>query len=148
MGVFPAASRSHVPAPWAELMVDPEATIIDFYPEDFKIDLNGKKYAWQGVALLPFVDEVRLKAALEPLYEALTAEENRRNMRGDDRLYVREGHKGYNLLRTIYTENFEQDIEIQLDGKMFQGMRGRVLFSKVRLNFILKFELIFIVCFA
>ena len=52
-------SRSHVPDPWAELMIDPEATIIDFYPEDFKIDLNGKKYAWQGVALLPFVDEVR-----------------------------------------------------------------------------------------
>ena len=58
MSVFPAASRSHVPKPWAELMVDPECTIIDFYPEDFKIDLNGKKYAWQGVALLPFVDEV------------------------------------------------------------------------------------------
>ena len=59
MSVFPAASRSHVPKPWADLMVDPECTIIDFYPEDFKIDLNGKKYAWQGVALLPFVDEVK-----------------------------------------------------------------------------------------
>ncbi len=59
MGVFPAASRSHVPQPWAELMIDPEGSIIDFYPEDFKIDLNGKKYAWQGVALLPFVDEAR-----------------------------------------------------------------------------------------
>ena len=61
MSVFPAASRSHVPKPWAELMVDPECTIIDFYPEDFKIDLNGKKYAWQGVALLPFVDEVKIR---------------------------------------------------------------------------------------
>jgi hypothetical protein len=50
--------RSHVPEPWGELMIDPEASIIDFYPEDFKIDLNGKKFAWQGVALLPFVDEV------------------------------------------------------------------------------------------
>jgi 5'-3' exoribonuclease 2 len=47
MGVFPAGSRSHVPAPWGELMIDPHAPIIDFYPEDFKIDLNGKKFAWQ-----------------------------------------------------------------------------------------------------
>ena len=122
MGVFPAASRSHVPAPWGELMIDPEAPIIDFYPEDFKIDLNGKKYAWQGVALLPFVDEVRLKAALFSMQDLLTPEEVRRNIRGDDRLYVREGHAGYNLLRTIYTDNFEENTEIQLDGKMFEGI--------------------------
>lgn len=75
MGVFPAASSVHVPKPWAKLMSDPESTIIDFYPEDFKIDLNGKKFAWQGVALLPFVDEKRLIKALEPYYKLLTPEE-------------------------------------------------------------------------
>jgi len=130
MGVFPAGSKSHVPEPWGQLMFDPESKIIDFYPEDFKIDLNGKKYAWQGVALLPFVDEIRLKAACNPLREKLTAAEIARNVRGDDRMYVREGHKGYNLLRTIYDDNFEPDVEVQIDGNMFQGMRGRVMFSK------------------
>lgn len=76
MGVFPAASSSHVPRPWGKLMSDPESEIIDFYPEDFKIDLNGKKFAWQGVALLPFVDERRLIRALKPYYELLTPEES------------------------------------------------------------------------
>ena len=47
MSVFPAASRNHVPEPWGRLMIDPDSPIIDFYPEDFKIDLNGKKFAWQ-----------------------------------------------------------------------------------------------------
>lgn len=75
MGVFPAASSSHVPKPWAKLMSDPDSEIIDFYPEDFKIDLNGKKFAWQGVALLPFVDERRLIKSLEPYYKMLTPEE-------------------------------------------------------------------------
>lgn len=51
--------------------------IIDFYPEDFKIDLNGKKFAWQGVALLPFVDEQRLFKALVPYYESLTEAESK-----------------------------------------------------------------------
>lgn len=115
-------------------MIDPECPIIDFYPEDFKIDLNGKKYAWQGVALLPFVDEVRLKRALESVYPMLTAEEKRRNMRGDDRMYVRENHRGFNLLRAIYTDGFEKDTEIQIDGQLFGGVRGRVLFSTENLE--------------
>jgi 5'-3' exoribonuclease 2 len=54
-----------------------ESPIIDFYPEDFKIDLNGKKFAWQGVALLPFVDEKRLKKAVLSLFDELTADESK-----------------------------------------------------------------------
>jgi len=52
-----------------------DSPIIDFYPEDFKIDLNGKKYAWQGVALLPFVDEERMIRALDGVYPDLTGQE-------------------------------------------------------------------------
>lgn len=53
-------------------MTDENSSIIDFYPPDFEIDLNGKKFAWQGVALLPFVDEQRLLAALKDVNNFLT----------------------------------------------------------------------------
>lgn len=46
-------------------MIEDDSPIIDLYPVDFRIDLNGKKFAWQGVALLPFVDEKRLLKTLE-----------------------------------------------------------------------------------
>ena len=32
-----------------------ESPIIDFYPDNFAIDLNGKKFAWQGMS--PIVDD-------------------------------------------------------------------------------------------
>ena len=70
-----------------------------------------------------------MKAALEPLYSKLTAAEIARNVRGDDQLYVREGHSGANLLTCIYTDGFEKDVEIQIDGKLFEGRRGVVLYS-------------------
>jgi len=55
MGVFPAGSKQHVPPTWQELMTDPVSPIIDFYPINFGIDLNGKKYAWQGKKLAVLV---------------------------------------------------------------------------------------------
>lgn len=32
--------------------------IIDYYPPDFKTDLNGKQQEWEAVVLIPFIDEV------------------------------------------------------------------------------------------
>ncbi|XP_046401414.1 5'-3' exoribonuclease 2 homolog isoform X2 [Ischnura elegans] len=126
MSVFPAASRSHVPEPWGVLMTDPHSPIIDFYPEDFKIDLNGKKFAWQGVALLPFVEEKRLHKALEPYYKLLTESEIKRNVRGDDRLYVRERHESYRFFQGLYENEMGHDTETDV---LSQGMRGKVLVS-------------------
>jgi 5'-3' exonuclease len=70
-----------------------------------------------------------LKRSLEPVYPLLSAEERRRNVRGDDRLYIRENHRGYGLLTSVFTPDFDKDTEIQLDGQLFEGMRGRVLYS-------------------
>ena len=59
MGVLPPRSAHALPEPLAQLMTDPGSEIADFYPEDFALDLNGKKFLWQAVVLLPFIDEAR-----------------------------------------------------------------------------------------
>lgn len=131
-----------------------KSPIIDFYPEDFKIDLNGKKFAWQGVALLPFVDEKRLFKALEPYYESLTIAESKfyqqmiwflfiyknktfcnktkfcfaelRNVRGSDRLYIGMGNDGYDLIKGFYTNRVDRNTENAIS---IDGMRGNVLLA-------------------
>lgn len=130
MGVFPAASKQHLPDPWGYLMDDPESPIIDFYPDDFKIDLNGKKFAWQGVALLPFVDEKRLLTSLKEVYPHLTRAEERRNVRGDDRLYIGKNHTGYSFLLGLYEGDRNFSKEINLVPKFFGGIGGRILLSE------------------
>jgi 5'-3' exonuclease len=56
--------RANLPEGWRWLMSEPQSPIIDFYPDKFEIDLAGKKFASQGVVLLPFVDEKRLLDAI------------------------------------------------------------------------------------
>uniref|UniRef100_H2ZND9 5'-3' exoribonuclease n=1 Tax=Ciona savignyi TaxID=51511 RepID=H2ZND9_CIOSA len=123
MCVFPEASGQFLPTSWRKLMGDPNSAIIDFYPDDFKIDLNGKKYAWQGVALLPFVDEDRMMSTLSTVYKDLTVQEVKRNSRGDDYLFVGPHHPLHSLQLPsppCYAE--AADIDPQLSN----GMAGKI----------------------
>ena len=108
MAVFPAASREHIPPSFHHLMTNHDSDIIDFYPEEFLIDMNGKKAAWQGVALLPFIEEVRLLEALEKVYPNLTGTEKRRNQLGNDIIYTFKGTKLGNWITSeVKTEQVE-----------------------------------------
>lgn len=65
LSCLPAASCSLLPAPYRFLMTSPESPVIDFYPPEFDIDMDGKRNAWEGVNLLPFIDAQRLKEAIK-----------------------------------------------------------------------------------
>ncbi|TSP57651.1 5'-3' exoribonuclease 2 [Bagarius yarrelli] len=122
MGVFPAASGNFLPPTWRELMSDPDSPIIDFYPEDFAIDLNGKKYAWQGVALLPFVDERRLRAALENVYPDLSPDEVRRNSLGSDVCFLGKSHPLFDFIQELYSS--ESDESTMIPPELCFGVTG------------------------
>jgi 5'-3' exoribonuclease 1 len=81
-----------------DLMWDPNSPILDFYPQEFEQDLNGKKQEWEAVVKIPFIDEKRLLRAMQGEHyvnrnfclftsflareQQLTAEEKRRNTFG------------------------------------------------------------------
>lgn len=41
-------------------MIMEQSEIIEYYPVNFKTDLNGKQQEWEAVVLIPFIDEVGL----------------------------------------------------------------------------------------
>ncbi|KAI0883336.1 exoribonuclease 1 [Annulohypoxylon maeteangense] len=79
MGVLPDRSKKIVPSIYHELMTDVKSPIIDFYPRDFELDMNGKKMEWEAVVKIPFIDEQRLLSAMAPKNQLLTPEERARN---------------------------------------------------------------------
>ena len=103
-------SRKHIPEAFQHLMTEENSPIIDFYPHTFQIDMNGKRMAWQGVVLLPFIDEKRLLDAMAPRYTNLTDDENRRNQWGHNLLFVCEAHPLYATLEALYGKRKKDDV--------------------------------------
>jgi len=89
MAVLPPASAraAGIPGAMLQLMESKQSPIADFFPIDFGLDLNGKRFAWQGVVLLPFIDEPRLLKVLAPLVDKMTDEEKARNVEHMNHLY-------------------------------------------------------------
>uniref|UniRef100_A0A8C0F0G4 5'-3' exoribonuclease 1 n=1 Tax=Bubo bubo TaxID=30461 RepID=A0A8C0F0G4_BUBBB len=79
LAVLPAASKDLLPKCYQHLMISQDSPIIEYYPLDFKTDLNGKQQEWEAVVLIPFIDEKRLLQAMESCNKCLKEEEKRRN---------------------------------------------------------------------
>ncbi|KAH7152261.1 XRN 5'-3' exonuclease N-terminus-domain-containing protein [Dactylonectria estremocensis] len=79
MGVLPDRSKKIVPKVYHDLMTNPESPIIDFYPRDFELDMNGKKMDWEAVVKIPFIDEKRLLSAMATKNDLLEDDEKARN---------------------------------------------------------------------
>ncbi|KAF4391048.1 hypothetical protein F8388_024880 [Cannabis sativa] len=134
LGVFPAASSHALPEQYRKLMTDPNSPIIDFYPTDFEVDMNGKRFSWQGIAKLPFIDESRLLSEVEKIEHTLTAEEVRRNSTMFDMLFVASSHP---LSVSIYSldnrckqlsnrerAEFKEKIDPEIRAACSEGMNG------------------------
>ncbi|KKY37447.1 putative xrn 53 exonuclease [Diaporthe ampelina] len=127
MSVLPAASRHAIPEVFHDLMTDEDSEIIDFYPEDFEVDLNGKKMAWQGVALLPFIDMPRLLEAMAKKYHLLSEDALARNEPGQDVLIISDAHPGlYDDIITHFYSKKQGAPKHQLDPRTSDGLAGEV----------------------
>ncbi|KAK4058246.1 exonuclease II Exo2 [Microbotryomycetes sp. JL221] len=93
MGVLPDLSSAHIPLAFRDLMSDPTSPIIDFYPTDFRADLNGKKQDWEAVVKIPFIDQDRLLSTMASREPRLTKEERQRNSFGNSWRFVYDANK-------------------------------------------------------
>ena len=56
--------------------------LVEFFPEDFGIDLNGKTVAWEALVLIPFADEnlfIEKEAQMMAAGSVINDEEKMRN---------------------------------------------------------------------
>jgi 5'-3' exoribonuclease 2 len=89
MAVLPKQSSHALPICFRHLFSDPSSEIIDFYPTNFRLDVNGARYEWMGVNLLPFIDRVRLVKAMNNSVKDLNEVEIDRNTLGKTVVFMK-----------------------------------------------------------
>ena len=82
LSVLSPKSRNLIPEPINNL-VQSNSVIGQFYPNDFEVDLRGKKYEWQGINLLPIIDDNLLIEEYEKLKNQINPKDKRRNITGN-----------------------------------------------------------------
>ena len=82
MGCLPPSSAYLLPKPYQWLMKSPSSPLKEFYPERFTVDMNGKRWPWEAVVLLPFIDSQRLIQTIQQHVpdSLLTEEQKERNV--------------------------------------------------------------------
>lgn len=122
MSVLPKQSSHALPKCLRPLLAKPESEIIDFYPIRFSLDMDGFKFAWMGVNLLPFVGEERLLKAVKDKEELFSEDDKKRNTTGNEQLLFNTEHIPNlgELLERSADKAFEYDMRNE-DGHKLVG---------------------------
>ena len=85
--VLPPKSAYLIPEPLCNLLTEDSSPLKEHCPEDFKIDLSGKRKEWEGIVILPMVEfNLVLKCYLENL-DKIDSKESKRNITGRSFVY-------------------------------------------------------------
>ncbi|TKY67031.1 5'-3' exoribonuclease 3 [Spatholobus suberectus] len=117
ISVLPPASAHALPKAYAQLMLDENSRIFDFYPQDFEVDTEGKRFTWQGICKLPWIDDGRLVAETRELKNELSENEAIRNSVKSDSLFVRRASKLAEKIGSLSPIN-------KLDTRISDGIGG------------------------
>jgi 5'-3' exonuclease len=83
--VLPKESSNLLPSPLDTIMNNNKTK--QFYPDEIKVDMDGKHNSWEGVVVLPYMDFQTIEKEYEKAIKLVDEKERKRNIIGKSFLY-------------------------------------------------------------
>lgn len=85
--VLPPKSANLLPQPLDKLLTNESSPLKEHCPDDFSIDLSGKRKEWEGIVILPMVDFELVRTTYMQYIDQLQHNDKKRNVLGRTFLY-------------------------------------------------------------
>lgn len=86
--VLPPKSANLIPYPLSDLLVNERSPIKQFYPEEFTVDISGKRKEYEGVVILPIIDSNLINRVYMEYINNVKQIELKRNKHGKSFVYT------------------------------------------------------------
>jgi 5'-3' exoribonuclease 1 len=80
--VLPPKSADLLPKPLCNLLTDEKSPLKPYCPDEFEIDLSGKRKEWEGITLLPQIDFELVRKCYQHYISKVDQKELKRNISG------------------------------------------------------------------
>lgn len=87
LSVLPPKSANLIPFPLNNLLTDETSPLKKHCPDDFEIDLSGKRKEWEGIVILPMVDFNLVRECYFNKLHLVNPRELKRNIKGRSVVY-------------------------------------------------------------
>lgn len=89
--VMPPQCKDLLPITFHPVMTDRKSTLAHYFPDDFEIDVAGKRKEWEGIVLLPPISFTDFQKSYDQLKPLIPEKDARRNIRGKSFVYTYDG---------------------------------------------------------
>jgi 5'-3' exonuclease len=108
--VLPPKSSHLLPKPLDKLLTDKDSSIKEYYPDEFEIDLAGKKNDWQGVVIIPMIDPEIIKEIFLKNKNLIDEKDMKRNILGKSFIYTFGDNLNIKIFKSYYGDIYNYKV--------------------------------------
>ena len=87
LSVLPPKSAKLIPEPLNRLLTDEKSPLNEYCPTKIEVDLAGKRKEWEGLTILPFIDQTVMRRVYFQFIKQVNPQDLKRNIAGKSYTY-------------------------------------------------------------